>query len=80
MGLLSEYIAKGMTANDLEQELLRLIGEYNKLKKTYLIVYSAAISKPVPAISLNMDDYYIIYDFLRNIKSDKLDFYHEFRT
>lgn len=77
MGLLSEYIAKGMTANDLEQELLRLIGEYNKVKKTYLIVYSAAISKPIPAISLNMDDYYIIYDLLRSIKSDKLDFYLE---
>ena len=31
MGLISEYISKNLSANDLENELLRLIGEYNKL-------------------------------------------------
>ena len=66
-----------MTANDLEKELLSLIGKYNKLRNTFLLVYSAAISKPIPAISLDMDDYYIIYDLLRGNTSKKLDFYLE---
>lgn len=77
MGLINEYIARGMTANDFEQELLRLIGLYNSQKKTFLVVYAAAIAKSVPSISLNMDDYYVIYDLLKGVKSKKLDFYIE---
>lgn len=77
MGLLSEYINKKLSSIDLEQELLRLISEYNKLRKSYLFVYSSAISKPIPKSSICMDDYYIIYDLLKNVKSDNLDFYIE---
>jgi len=77
MGLMNEYITRGMTANDLEQELLRLIGFYNIQRKTFLVVYAAAIAKSIPSVSLNMDDYYIIHDLLKGAKSKNLDFYIE---
>jgi ClpP class serine protease len=77
MGLMNEYIQRGLSSNDLEKELLLLIARYNKLRGTYLFVYSAAISKQIPAASLNMDDYYIMFDLLNSIKGRKLDFYIE---
>ena len=40
MGLMSEYIQKRMGAAELEKELLKYISEYNKYKKTYLIIYN----------------------------------------
>lgn len=75
--VLGEYIKQNLNIVQLEQELLKLIGEYNKLRNTYLIVYAAAISKQIPAISLNMDDYYIIYDVLRKVTSQNADMYIE---
>ena len=77
MGLMNEYIQRGLSSNDLEKELLLLIAQYNKICGSYLFVYSAAISKQIPAASLNMDDYYIIFDLLRGIKGKRLDFYIE---
>ncbi|AKB22318.1 peptidase [Methanosarcina sp. WH1] len=78
MGIMSEYIKKGMSAHDLEAELLKLIKQYNKKMNTYLIVYASAICKPsIPDISLNMDDYYTIFDLLRSVDSNNLDFYIE---
>lgn len=77
MGLMSEYIKQRMSAKDLEDELLKLIGEYNKIRGTYLIVYAGAISKAKVPIALGMDDYYIIYDMLRDVKFETLDFYVE---
>lgn len=77
MALLNEYINKKLSSIDLEQELLKLISQYNAYRKTFLIVYAAAIAKPIPAISLNMDDYYVIYDLIRSVKSKTLDFYLE---
>lgn len=77
MGLISEYIKRRMSTNDLEQELLRLIKEYNRYRKTFLIVVSASVGKPIPNIALTMDDYYMIFDFLKNISSNSLDFYIE---
>ncbi len=77
MSLLNEYINRKLSSNDLEQELLMLISQYNSYRKTFLIVYAAAIAKPIPAISLNMDDYYVIYDLIRNTKNKTLDFYLE---
>jgi len=71
---MSEYIEKRMSAKDMESELLRLIGLYNKTRDTFLFVYAAAIGKPIPDIALTMDDYYIICDMLKDTKSDKLDF------
>ena len=69
MGLMSEYINKRMSAEELEKELLRLIGEYNHKRDTYLFVYAGAIGKPIPDIPISMDDYYIIYDLLKNIET-----------
>jgi len=77
MGLMNDYIAKGLSGDDLEKELLSLIASYNKLTGNYLLVYSAAISKPIPGVSLSMDDYYIIADLLRNSKDGTLDVYIE---
>lgn len=75
MGLMSEYIK--LSAADLESELLRLISSYNKLRNTFAIVYVAAIGKPIPAVPLNQDDYYVIHDLLKDTGSRKVDFYIE---
>jgi len=78
MGLMDEYIQKKMGGLDLEAELLRLIKRYNEHRGTYLIVYAGALSKPmIPDIVMSMDDYYIVYDLLKNIDSQNLDFYIE---
>ncbi len=77
MGLTSEYIAKNLGAKGLESELLKLIKRYNKLRGTFLVVYSGAIGKNIPQVSLGMDDYFTLFDVLKNVKSDKLDFYIE---
>jgi len=77
MGLLSEYIQKKLGVVELEKELMRLIKEYNKLRNSFLLVYSACLEKPIPNISLNMDDYYIIFDFLKNTEVKNLDVYIE---
>jgi hypothetical protein len=74
---MNDYIDKRMSGVDLEQELLRLIAEYNKLTGNYLLVYSAAMSKPIPGVSLGMDDYYIIADLLRSSTDSTIDVYLE---
>jgi predicted RNA-binding Zn-ribbon protein involved in translation (DUF1610 family) len=66
-----------MSASDLESELLRLISEYNKLRKTFMAVCVAAIGKPIPDIALSQDDYYLIYDLLKDVKSSDVDIYLE---
>ncbi len=79
--LMNEYIDKinnGWGSLEFEAELLRLIGEYNRLKKTYLFVYASAISKPIPGVPLEQDDFYIIRDLLSSKKNiDKIDMYIE---
>lgn len=77
MGLMSEYIQKRMSGNQLEEELLKYIGLYNKIRDTHLIVYSSALTKQVPGNILLMDDYYMIFDMLKDIESKNLDFYIE---
>lgn len=81
MSLMKEYIDKmnkGWGGVDLENELLRLISEYNKHRNTYLFVYTAAIGKPIPAVQLMQDDFYTIYDLLVNKKGiNNIDFYIE---
>jgi len=58
-------------------ELLNLVNKYNERTGSYLVVYAGAIGKPIPDLTLSMDDYFIIYDLLRNVGSSKLDFYVE---
>jgi hypothetical protein len=74
---MSEYIAKQFSIIDLEAELQELIRRYESVQGTQLFVYSGALSKPIPDISINMDDYFIIFDMLRKSSSKKLDFYIE---
>lgn len=74
---MNEYIYRKMSMNDLENELIEQINIYNKLRGTYLVVYAGAIGKQIPDVPLNMDDYYAIYDMLRDITSKQLDFYIE---
>ena len=80
MGLMNEYIdeyiAKGKGAAEFEQELLRLIAEYNKHTGRYLFIYSTDMDKHIPNAVLEMGDYYIIYDQLCSKKTfPNLDFY-----
>ncbi|MHA1747189.1 MAG: SDH family Clp fold serine proteinase [Promethearchaeota archaeon] len=75
MGYMKDYIGK--TIEDLEKELKILIKEYNSLRNTYLIVYAGARNKQNIPAQIDMEDYYVIFDILRNINSDNLDFYIE---
>ena len=78
--LLNEYISKRMSASDLEEELTRLIKKYNSEKKSYLVIYAVDIEKNYlqgSDLSLNMGDYQILHEMLRNIASDRLDMYIE---
>jgi hypothetical protein len=78
MSLINEYITKRLSVQELESELLRLISEYNKHRETYLFVYAAAIGKPIPSVSLEQSDFYLIQDLLRNKKDiNKVEFYIE---
>jgi hypothetical protein len=79
MSLLNEYINRKLSGSDLENELLRLIFEYNELRESYLFVYAASIGKPIPAVPLIQDDYYVICDMLKNKKENvkKIDIYIE---
>ena len=77
MGFMNEYIGRKLSATDLTAELLKLISDYNKLRQTFAAVFVSAVGKPIPDISLNQDDYYLIHDLLRDIKSSKVDFYLE---
>lgn len=79
MSLLNEYISKKLSGVELEAELLRLIAEYNKLRDTYLFVFSAAIGKPIPSVPIEQADFYVFHDLLSNKKDlhKKVDVYLE---
>lgn len=75
---MNEYIKRKLSGPDLEFELLKLISEYNKLRGTYLLVYAAAIGKPIPTMPLEQGDFYVIRDLLAGKKdSPKVDVYIE---
>jgi len=74
---MDEYLSKKMNSIDLENELLKLISQYNQLQNTFMIVYAASLSKPIYDAQLNMEDYYILYDVLNTIDSKSLHFYIE---
>jgi len=78
MNLMNEYINRKLSGPQLEEELLKLIDSYNKLRGVYLFVYSAAISKQLPQLALDQGDFYLIHDLLKSRTSNKkLDFYIE---
>jgi hypothetical protein len=79
--LFSQYINSRMSALDLQNELKRLIHQYNEVKGTYLLVYAVDLEKASRiqglSISLNMTDYQMIHELLRQIDQPKLDLYLE---
>jgi hypothetical protein len=79
--LFSQYINSRMSALDLQNELKRLIHQYNETKGTYLLVYAVDFEKASRIqglnISLSMNDYQIIHELLRQIDQPKLDLYLE---
>lgn len=78
MSLMGEYIKRKLSPSDLEVELLKLISKYNKLRGTYLFVYASAIGKPIPAIPISQEDFYVINDLLTGKKDiQKIDMYIE---
>jgi len=77
MGLMNEYIKKGWSAVDIENELMRLVKLYEQKQGAKIFVFASAIGKPHPEIPLCMDDYYIIYDMLKDSNQRNLDFYIE---
>ncbi|MCK5241437.1 ATP-dependent Clp protease proteolytic subunit [bacterium] len=78
MGLMSEYIARRMSAKDLEEELLGLIKQYNDYRGTNLLVMASAVGKPIPDIVLTQEDFYMIADMLSNPSDvSKVDIYLE---
>lgn len=79
MTILQEYLSKGWTHVQLEEELNRLINEYSKVRECNLLVYAATPQAPVPDVALSQKDFYFIKDLLDGCakKKKKLDIYLE---
>jgi hypothetical protein len=77
--LLKEYIDRRMSATDLQNELKRLIHEYNRVKGTYLLIYAVDFEKGRQGLSIDlvMNDYHIIHEMLRKLEKNKIDLYIE---
>lgn len=78
--IISEYIAKNLNILALQDELQKLIKEYNKYTSKYLFVYASDINKGLiqgVRVSLEQDDFYTIQDLLRECQSTVIDFYIE---
>ncbi|MCG8480185.1 MAG: ATP-dependent Clp protease proteolytic subunit [Spirochaetales bacterium] len=79
--LFSEYISKRMTVSDLEIELQRLIGEFNRVRETYMFVYASDVEKATTvaanSLSLSMGDYHIIHELLRDCGDSTVTLYLE---
>jgi hypothetical protein len=79
VSLFSQYIEKRMSAMDLQDELKRLIRQYNEAKNTYLLIYAVDVDKSAQGlnVSLVMSDYQVIHEMLRQVDKQKLDLYLE---
>ncbi len=78
--IFNEYLSKRLSFIDLQNELQRLIKQYNKYTDRYMFVYASDINKGRSRdIDVNMvqDDFYNIQDILRESKHKKIDFYIE---
>lgn len=76
MSLLGEYVSKQLTTHQIENELQKLIGAFNKKMGTDLLVYATAFKK-IPDSMINQDDYFIIHDILKSVKSKNICIYVE---
>ena len=78
MSLMREYVKKQLSIPELEKELLKLISKYNKMRKTYLFVYTTAIGKGIPGAQIEQEDFYVIHDLLASKRDiDNVDMYIE---
>jgi len=78
MSLMKEYINKRVGGKSAQIELQKLIKKYNDYTGRYLFVFSTTLQKPIPQISLDQEDYYIIHDILKKKKQiNDLDIYLE---
>lgn len=78
--ILDEYISKRLGILEMQKELQRLIGLYNKHTGSHLFVYAADLNKGRTRgidVSLEQDDFYIIQDILRDTTKTGIDFYLE---
>jgi len=66
VGYIGEYLQRNMTILDYQQELRKLILEYNSLMNTHLFIFAADACKNIPDMPICQKDYYIIYDMLSN--------------
>ena len=78
MGYLSEYINKGLSPNQLSDELQRLIQIYKSKTGRGIFLYVAAMFKRIPEISMNQEDFYVFRDILKDYNDEnELDIYIE---
>jgi len=78
--IFNEYLSKRLGFIDLQNELQRLIKEYNKYTGRYMFVYASDINKGRSRdidVSMVQDDFYNIQDILRESTQKKIDFYIE---
>jgi hypothetical protein len=76
MSFMIDYIKNPV---DFQDELKRLISEYNQIRGTYLFVYYVATEKTNLNIQLDQQDYYAIQEVLSGKDQKKIDFYVETR-
>ena len=77
MSYMDEYIEKDLNPIQLEDELMRLIKEYDEVTGKHLFLYSVDQNMADVPNDLSIDDLYTIKDILRDDKSEKLSFYIE---
>ena len=76
--ILNEYLKKGWTVLNFQQELQKQIGRYNQKTGRKMFIYAADINKAGRVnVSLVQEDFYIIQDILREYPHDKIDVYIE---
>lgn len=78
--IFNEYLSKRFGFIELQNELQRLIKEYNKYTGRYMFVYASDINKGRSRdidVSMVQDDFYNIQDILRESSHKKIDFYIE---
>lgn len=79
MSYMQEYLNKRWNNQQLIDELVKLIQEYNDKYSTYLVVYATDKDKdaPLTAKMLSNRDYQVLFDMLKDTSQDSLDFYVE---
>ena len=68
MSYLDEYISRKLNPIQLEEELMKLINEYDEITGKHLFVYSVDLNKYDLPNDIRIDDLYIIKDILRNTR------------